>query len=390
MSNHTVLIRKDKKEILIEDSSAPIIDKDNKIVGVVIIFRDYTEKWERLKQIEYLGYHDELTGLFNRRYYELEVNRLDIKRNLPLSLVMGDVNGLKLINDSFGHEVGDALLTKVANAIKAECRMEDIAARLGGDEFVIILPHTDELGTEKFIQRIMNNLTNEKVNGIDLSVSFGFDIKRNEEQNMQVLFKNAEDSMYRQKIHESTSIRSKTIDVIASTLFAKSDREHIHSEKVSSLCEQLSKSIGLNKNKVNQLRLAGLMHDIGKIGIEDKILNKPGKLTEAEYYEIKKHSEIGYRILRSVNEFSEISEFILEHHEKWDGTGYPQGLKGEEIKLEARIVSLADADDAMTTQRTYHDAFSKKSAINEIKRCSGTQFDPDIVKVFIEQVLNVS
>jgi diguanylate cyclase (GGDEF)-like protein/putative nucleotidyltransferase with HDIG domain len=303
---------------------------------------------------------------------------------------MGDVNGLKLINDSFGHEVGDALLTKVANAIKAECRMEDIAARLGGDEFVIILPHTDELGTEKFIQRIMNNLTNEKVNGIDLSVSFGFDIKRNEEQNMQVLFKNAEDSMYRQKIHESTSIRSKTIDVIASTLFAKSDREHIHSEKVSSLCEQLSKSIGLNKNKVNQLRLAGLMHDIGKIGIEDKILNKPGKLTEAEYYEIKKHSEIGYRILRSVNEFSEISEFILEHHEKWDGTGYPQGLKGEEIKLEARIVSLADADDAMTTQRTYHDAFSKKSAINEIKRCSGTQFDPDIVKVFIEQVLNVS
>jgi len=209
IANHTILIRKDKKELLIEDSAAPILNEEGEVVGVVIVFRDYTEKWERLKKIEHISYHDELTGLYNRRFYEDEIKRFDNIKNLPISLIMGDVNGLKLINDSFGHEVGDKLLKTVANAIMTGCRTDDLVARLGGDEFVIALPNSSAIETEKVIQRIKNNLLNEKVFGIDVSISFGFDIKTNENQDIRTIFKNTEDQMYRQKIYESSSMRSK-------------------------------------------------------------------------------------------------------------------------------------------------------------------------------------
>ena len=285
---------------------------------------------------------------------------------------------------------GIALLKKVAKAIKTSCRGNDIVARLGGDEFVIALPNTSAVDAEQLIQSIKDKLAKEKIKGIEISISFGYETKTEQRQDIQAVFKRTEDQMYRHKIYESSSMRSKTIDVITSTLFAKNGREHIHSKRVSDYCELLSAKMGFDKDKVNQIRLTGLMHDIGKIGIEDKVLNKSGKLTDGEFNEMKKHSEIGYRILSSVNEFSEISEFVLEHHEKWDGTGYPQGLKGEEIKVEARIIALADSFDAMTTQRAYHDAFSKKDAVQEIERCSGTQFDPAIARLFIEEVLNVS
>jgi HD-GYP domain-containing protein (c-di-GMP phosphodiesterase class II) len=139
-----------------------------------------------------------------------------------------------------------------------------------------------------------------------------------------------------------------------------------------------------DKEDINQIRIAGLMHDIGKIGIEEKILNKPNKLNQEERYELIRHVEIGYRILSSVNEFSEIANHVLEHHERWDGSGYPKGLKGEEISLQARIIAIADSFDAMTTDRPYRGALNEQEAIKELKRCSGTQFDPEIVKIFIE------
>jgi len=389
LANHTVLIRKDGKENLIEDSVAPILDEKNKVIGVVIVFRDYTEKWERLKRVECLSFYDKITGVYNRRFYEEELKRLDIKKNLPLSLIMGDVNGLKLINDSFGHGIGDELLKRTAEVISKSCRPEDIVARLGGDEFIVILPNSSAVESEEIVECIQSCLKAEKINGLEISISFGSETKTEESQNINEIFKNTEDHMYRHKIYESSSMRKGTIDLITRTLFEKNGRELIHSKNVSVLAEALAEKKGLSKDNVNQMKLAGLMHDIGKIGIADDILNKAGKLSSDEYFEVKKHPEIGYRILSSVNEFSEIAEFVLEHHERWDGKGYPQGLKGEEIKIEARMIAICDAFDAMLTLRSYRNILSKEDAIAEIKRCAGTQFDPEMAQVFIEEVLGI-
>lgn len=226
-------------------------------------------------------YHDHLTDLFNRRFYEEQLAKLDTKTNLPITLMMSDVNGLKLINDSFGHSMGDELLKKAAEIMKKGFRTEDIVARLGGDEFVIILPKTGADQAEKIIQSLKENASNEKVGAIKLSISFEHRTKNNEQENIQEIFKNAEDEMYRHKLYESASTRSKTIDLIMSTLYEKSHREMLHSKRV--------------------------------------------------------------------NEFSEMAKYVLEHQERWDGNGYPKGLKGEEISLQARIIAIADAYDAMTS-----------------------------------------
>lgn len=337
---------------------------------------------ERLK---YLSFHDHLTGLYNRRFYEEELKRLDTARNLPMTIVMADINGLKLINDSFGHAKGDELLKKAAEEMKKGCRADDIVARLGGDEFVILLPKTDTSAAEEIIKRIKELSLNEKVETIDISISFGYETKRHVEENTQEILKKAEDHMYRHKVYESSSKRSETIDLIMNTLFEKSNREMMHSKRVSEICEEIAINMNLDKETINAVRTAGLMHDIGKMGIDEKILNKPQSLNHEEWKQIKRHPEIGYRILSSVNEFSEIASYILEHHERWDGKGYPKGLMGEEISLQARIIAVADACDAMTSDRAYRKGLSEEEAIIEIKRCSGTQFDPDITKILMKR-----
>ncbi len=385
---HILLISKFGIERSIEYTVSPIIDETGVTVGSVVVFRDFSEQRREEKKIEFLSYHDQLTGLFNRRFYEEELNRLDTKRNLPIAIVMGDVNGLKLINDSFGHLAGDELLKKVAIVMQTACRADDILARLGGDEFVIILPKTDTKGAEQLIQRIKDRLENEKVGAIDLSVSFGYEVKANETDSMQEIFKSAEDHLYRHKLSESMSMRHQTINLILNALFEKNPRELMHSKRVGEIAEQMATRMGLSEETIHNLKTAGMMHDIGKIGIDESILNKPGRLTDTEWEEIKRHPEIGYRILNTVSEFSDIATCVLEHHEHWDGKGYPRGLKGDQISLEARIVGFADAYDAMTTSRTYRSALDEKRALEEIQRCAGTQFDPDIVQLFTDEIWN--
>ncbi len=384
---HTLLISKDGIERPVEDSAAPIINENGDIIGVVLVFRDFSEKQQRLEKIEYLSYHDQLTGLYNRRYYQEELKRLDTKRNLPISIIMGDVNGLKLVNDSFGHEKGDELLRKAADAIKKGCRADEIVARLGGDEFVVLLPKTDAVQAEQFVKRINELLKKEKVVNLDVSVSFGCKAKISEHEKMQDIFKAAEDQMYENKNLNHSRNNRNMIDLILNALFEKNHREMLHSKRVGEICEAIALNMDFTKETVYTVKIAGLMHDIGKIGIEDEALNKPGKLSPDEWVAMKKHPEIGQRILSAVKDFSEIGDYIFEHQEKWDGTGYPQGLKGDEILLQARIIAVADSYDAMTTQRNYREAFSEEEAIQEIKRCSGTQFDPTIARIFVEKVL---
>jgi len=387
LANDTILISKDGTQRHIEDSAAPIMDKNSNINGVVLVFRDVTEEKERQAKIQYLSFHDQLTGLNNRRFFEDELRRIDTTSNLPITLVMIDVNGLKLTNDAFGHLLGDKLLQRVAEILRKECRNEDIIARIGGDEFVILLPKTSSEEAERFLNRINAVITQEKINSMSVSVSYGWETKRETEEDLSSIFKKAEDYMYRRKLSESTSMRYKTIEVIIKTLYEKNEREEKHSIRVSELCTQIALALDLNTININELRTVGLMHDIGKIAIDDKILDKSGTLSDSEWLEIKRHPEIGYRILSSLNEYAPLAEYVLAHHERWDGKGYPKGLKGEEIPWQSRIIAVADAYDAMTSHRPYRQALSRGAAIEIIKTNAGTYFDPKITKVFVEKVL---
>ena len=357
---------------------------DNRVIGFC---KDITVKKKAEDQILYLSFHDQLTGLYNRRFYEEELIRLDTRRNLPLTIVMGDVNGLKLINDSFGHTMGDELLRKAAAVVKSGCRADDIIARLGGDEFIALLPQTNGDGAEQIISRINELLLKEKVGTLGISISFGYSTKYSENENIQETFKYAEDLMYRNKRSERSGIRSKTIDLVLDSLYKKSNREQLHSVRVSEICEAIAAMMDFSENDVYQIKIAGLMHDIGKIEIDEKTLNKPEKLSKEEWEKMQRHPEIGYRILSSVSEFSGIANDVLEHHERWDGKGYPRGLKGDESSLFARIIAIADAYEAMTSDRIFGKALSRKDAISEMIKCAGTQFDPRIVRVLIEKVL---
>jgi HD-GYP domain-containing protein (c-di-GMP phosphodiesterase class II) len=222
---------------------------------------------------------------------------------------------------------------------------------------------------------------------LSVSISFGWDTKRNVDEDILKVLKNAEDYMYKRKIVESKSMRGNIINTIINTLHEKNPREEQHSKGVSEICQSIGKEMGFSDLQINKLKIIGLLHDIGKITIEEGILNKPGKLTDQEWDKIKRHPDIGYRILSTSFDLMELADCILAHHERWDGTGYPKGLKGEAIPMVARIIALADSYDAMTSERPYRNALSEEEIIDEIQKKAGKQFDPKIARIFVEKVL---
>ncbi|WP_243140910.1 HD domain-containing phosphohydrolase [Candidatus Galacturonibacter soehngenii] len=355
---------------------------------LAIIVNDITKRKQAEDRLQHLSYHDQLTQLYNRRYFEEELVRLDRKEHYPLMITIADINGLKLINDSFGHSIGDEYIKRVAKVLLKGVRKKDIVCRLAGDEFIILSPNTELETIKNIVSHIKELARNESINSVDISISFGYGAKYSEEESVIDVFKRAEDFMYKKKLVESPSMRGKTIYTIMAALHEKNPREEQHSHRVSELCEKMGLALDLQEDEIKELRTVGMLHDIGKVAIEEGILNKNDKLNENEWEEIKRHPEIGYRILSTVNELSEMAEYVLAHHERWDGRGYPKGLKGEEIPIQSRIIAIADAYDAMISERSYRKALSKKYAINELKQGAGSQFCPYCVNVMIENVLN--
>ena len=295
-----------------------------------------------------------------------------------------DINGLKLTNDAFGHLMGDQLLKIVADALKDVCRADEIIGRMGGDEFAILLPGTNESHAHCIRERIKEAINKEKLDSIVVSVAVGYAVKTSQNQTMEMVIKNADNRMYKDKLRYGKTMRNETIEMVLRSINNKYDKEQIHTERVSQYCDVICQALRIEDKEAYDIKIAGMLHDIGKIMVPPEILNKAGKLTDDEYEIIKQHPETGYQILKSVEEYMALSKMVLHHHERWDGKGYPEGLSGEEIPLGSRIIGVADAFEAMTADRTYQRKKTKEEALNELKRCSGTQFDPNIVEIFIQ------
>jgi diguanylate cyclase (GGDEF)-like protein/PAS domain S-box-containing protein len=377
-------IHKNGRLIWYEGTVTPFYDNQNKLIAIQGILHDITERKEKENHLSYLSFHDSLTGLYNRAYFEEELKRLNTERQLPVSIIIGDINGLKLINDAFGHSEGDNILKSCADVLKSCCRAEDIVARWGGDEFSMLLPGTGEEIALKIAKRIRVKSTKTTSNCVPLSISLGISTRNKMSESFSSVIKKAEENMYRQKLVEAKSIISSIISSLEKTLFDKSIKSEKHTKRVKEMALKLGNSIGLSESEKDELALLATIHDIGKVAILDVILDKKENLSNKEWETIKRHPEIGYRIAVSSKQLSSIAEYILTVHEWWNGKGYPQGLKGEDIPILSRIIAIVDAYEVMITGRPYKKAMSKEEAIAELKRCSGSQFDPQLVDKFIE------
>jgi diguanylate cyclase (GGDEF)-like protein/PAS domain S-box-containing protein len=367
------------------------LTEDANINGFLINYSDITERKVHEEEIVYLNQHDSLTGLYNRDFFEKEKRRLDVEAQLPLSVIVGDINGLKIINDSLGHTEGDKLLVTIGNIIEKCCREEDIVARISGDEFNILLPRTKSEETFIIMKKI-NSACEDYNKSISselyhISISLGSATRTRMEESYDNILKIAEDYMYKRKLLEGRSFHSSILSAMKTALFEKSHETEQHAKRLIQLSKAVGEAIGLTAQQFDELELFSTLHDIGKIGIDNQILNKPAKLDDDEWIKMKKHSEIGYRIAMASPELMSIAYYILTHHERWDGKGYPQGLAGENIPLLSRILAVADSYDAMTEDRPYRKGMQKQEAIDEIVNNTGTQFDPEIARIFVEIVM---
>lgn len=364
----------------------PFHNHNGSVVGAVEHVRDITEKKELEERLRFLSFHDILTGLYNRAFFQEEIRRLDTSRSLPLGILMGDVNGLKLVNDIFGHKEGDRLLIEAGKILKMSCRKEDIVSRWGGDEFIVLFPNVTEDILNSIVERIYKNFQVQKSLKIPLSISLGYAIKHRPEEDIEDVIREAENNMYRRKLEESREIRKSIMNFLIEVLHNTTYESTSHIEEIERFSTKFGEVLGLKGKELEDLVLTARLHDIGMITVPREVLEKKN-LSQEEWEIIKRHASAGYRIALSTPEFAGIADYILSHHERWDGSGYPQGLERDKIPFISRIISIVDAFVSMRSERPYRSAKSLEETIEELRACSGSQFDPELVKIFIEKVL---
>ena len=393
--------------------------------------KDNTALLERLKQ---LSLKDPLTGLYNYRYLR-ERLASEFKRAkryiIPLSILVLDIDYFKSINDIYGHQYGDTLLKELAKKLKESARSNDVIIRYGGEEFLIMLPDTNKQGALILGSRLLDKLTRHNFdaqgNQIKLKIAMGLcsfpedgissestmlsaadealrdakELGNNKIASYKGINKNGLPFIGKHEKRENigklkekllkmeTRVNQNLLESIyalAKAMEAKDYYTGEHSENMVSIATALGKELKLAKEEIEILEHAAMLHDLGKIGIPDKILQKKGKLTKAEYEIIKKHPKIGAEIIRSIHFLRNVAPIVLYHHERYDGLGYSSGLKGDDIPLGARIIAVTDVYQALTSDRPYRKAYSKSDALKIIKESSGAQLDPDIVKVFLKTI----
>ncbi|HSV30488.1 MAG TPA: diguanylate cyclase [Atribacteraceae bacterium] len=350
-------------------------------------YRAFTRDLSLQKDLLSLSFHDQLTGLFNRRYFETEMRRLDTRRQLPLSVVMGDINGLKLVNDAFGYQKGDHLLMSFSGILRESCRQEDVIARWGGDEFTILLPQTPEEKGKEICSRILERCLQKRWKPIPISASLGLATKIHPNQVLASVLQQAEEKMFHEKTLKSSTVRRIFLEALKYQLFEIHQETWHNSEgKILELHLALGKSFQLSKRQLEELLKLAMLHDIGKIALPREVLIKPGFLTPAEWDIVKKHPEIGFRIVQYFPDLAPLADSILSYRERWDGTGYPLGISGGKIAYLARLSNIINAFLAMTHNRPHQRAKSTAQAIREIEASAGQKFDPSIVTQFLKIV----
>jgi diguanylate cyclase (GGDEF)-like protein/putative nucleotidyltransferase with HDIG domain len=356
-----------------------------------------------------LALTDPLTGLGNHRHFHERLQRdLDQAeaRGTTLSVCLVDIDDFKHVNDTFGHPVGDEVLAQVATRLRSGGE----AFRLGGDEFALLLAGRNEyeaLGVANLVLQRIADIEFEQVDG--LTVSAGIATFPVHGLDRSELVRLADSALYWSKRHgkgRATIYRDASVDLgdlrrlgdehdrqsrflaaagLARAVDARDAYTGEHSAEVGELAARIAGRMGLPTEETELLRLAGSLHDVGKLAIPEDILRKPGPLSEAERLVLERHPQIGFRMLDSLG-VEPVATWVLHHHERWDGSGYPNRLAGPQIPLGARILFVADAYDAMTTDRVYRGRLSDNAAVRELERCAGTQFDPEVVQAFKDEL----
>ncbi len=365
--------------------AAPIYGDNGSFLGAVQCIRDIGERKQMEEELKRLSTRDALTGLYNRNFFEEQLQCLEKSRFYPISLVICDLDGLKLVNDAWGHDRGDELLRRAASVIKSCGRDAGLVARVGGDEFAVMLPGADRNTAEQVTRRIKEATEGDNARHVDfpLSISVGSATAEDGSRSLREVYKEADDAMYLNKLANGRDMRATTIGALKTALAGKDFHDM---ERMKELACRLGNAVGLSQEEIDSLRLLVEMHDVGKLGVPDDILCKPGPLTEEEKRLVRRHPEVGYRIALSSGELARIAPYILQHHERWDGTGYPQGIAGNDIHLLSRILAIVDAYDAMICERPYRRALTHEEALNNLRQGAGTQFDPHLVSIFITLV----
>ena len=381
----------DYKNHYIRMKVAPSFGNDHAVIlGMVISIEDVTIQKETEERLKYLSLHDSLTGLYNRTFFEETINCMEHINHNFVGIIMIDIDGLKIVNDTIGHEEGDRLLQNIAGILKSLYKSDRIIARFGGDEFSILFPRTtgNELEKECFrIKEAVKEFNDNEKSSLKMPLSVSIGAALNSGGDISGIFKESDNNMHREKLHHRQSFRSAIVDALTKAMEARDFHLDNHGSRMQDYAEKMARAIGLSENRISDLRLLARFHDIGKVGIPDSILFKPGPLNIEEAEVMRKHCEIGYRIAQSAADLMLISDWILKHHEWWNGQGYPLGLGGTDIPLECRIISLVDAYDAMTSDRPYRKAMKSEDAISELVKFSGIQFDSDLVSIFIGTVV---
>lgn len=379
------LVKKDGTRFPVIIHSIPVSD-NGQPAGIRGIIIDISERKQMDDKLKFLSRHDSLTGLYNRAYFEQELQRLCNERQYPLGMVICDVDGLKLINDIMGHDIGDTLIKTAAEIIK-KC-FEGITARIGGDEFAVIMPHSSQEEIVQKSQLLQTAITeyNHTHPELLINISVGFALSNETDGNPGELLRRADNNMYREKLQHHLSSENYTIKLLLWVLHKRAIIKETHTERLEHMVAGLAREIGLSQKRIDKLLLFARFHDIGKVSIPDAILLKPGRLSPQEWVEMQRHSEIGHRLALSAPDLVPISDWILKHHEYWNGSGYPLGLSNKDIPLECRIVAIADAYEVMTSRRPYRQALSRQEAIAELERCAGSQFDPYLVALFLSML----
>ncbi len=343
---------------------------------------DITDRKQLEERLAYSSYRDIPTGLHNRAYFQ---EQMRLVRTPPAAVILCDLNGLKLINDTMGHAAGDHQIKAAASVLHDCFRAGDVVARIGGDEFAVLLPDSNLSIVRKAVERIREAIGehNRRSPQVPLSMAIGYGAGEKVPIDMNEVMAEADRRMYEDKAESGKDARSAIVAAMMTTLVGRAFVAREHTERVFAHMKDLAGGIGYPAENLPHLQLFAEYHDVGKIGISDEVLEKRGLLTGVEFEQIKRHSEIGYRIAESTPRLVHIAQWILHHHEWWDGRGYPAGLSGDQIPLECRMIAVAEAFESMLTERPHQAAVTVSEALAEIQRQAGKQFDPRLAEVFV-------